>query len=46
MMIHVCRWRHNLPARQPDQIAHIVVHCRTVRRGKASAYSTEWQMDE
>ena len=46
MMIHPSRWHHNLPARQPDQIAHVVVQSRTVRHGKARAYSTEWQMYE
>lgn len=25
MMIHPSRWHHNLPAIQPDQIAHVVV---------------------
>ena len=44
--IHTCRWSHNLPCNQPDQIAQIVTQSRTVKRGKASAYSTEWQMFE
>ena len=44
MMIHTCRWEHNLPCIQPDQIAQVVVQSRTIRRGKASTYSNEWQM--
>ena len=46
IMIHTCRWEHCLPCYQPDQIAQVVVQSRTVRRGKASAYSNEWQMFE
>jgi hypothetical protein len=46
IMIHPCRWEHSLPCEQSDQVAQVVVQSRTVRRGKASAYSTEWQMFE
>ena len=46
MMIHTCRLPHCLPCAQPDQIAQVVVQSRTIRQGKASAYSTEWQMFE
>jgi predicted GIY-YIG superfamily endonuclease len=46
IMIHPCRWKHSLPSDQSDQIAQVVVQSRTIRRGKASAYSTEWQMFE
>ena len=44
--IHSCRWKHNLPCDQPDQIAQVVTQSRTIKRGRASAYSTEWQMYE
>jgi predicted GIY-YIG superfamily endonuclease len=46
IMIHTCRWKHHLPCEQSDQIAQIVVQSRTVKRAKASAYSSEWQMFE
>ena len=45
-MIHPCQWKHNIPCGQSDQIGQIVVQSRTVRTGKASAYSNEWQMFE
>ena len=46
IMIHPCRWKHSLPCNQSDQIAQVIVQSRTVKRAKASAYSTEWQMYE
>ena len=46
MMLHTCCWEHTLPCNQSDQIAQVVVQSRTIRRGKASAYSNEWQMFE
>ena len=45
-MIHTCRWKHALPCNQPDQIAQVVTQSRTVKKTKASSYSTEWQMFE
>ena len=42
MMIHVCRWKHHLPSDQPYQILQVVSQSRTIRKGKASLYSTEW----
>ena len=44
IMIHPCRWKHNLPCEQLDQIAQVVVQSQTIKRAKASVYSTEWQM--
>ena len=46
IVIHTCRWEHTLPASISDQVSQAVIQPRTVRRGKASAYSTEWQMFE
>ena len=46
MMIHTCRWEHNLPAADSDQVAQVVTQCRVVKTGKASKFSTEWQMME
>ena len=45
-MIHPLRWSHNLPCEQPDQIAQVVTQSRTVKKARASAYSSEWQMYE
>ena len=45
-MIHTCRWKHALPCNQPDQIAQVVIQSRTVKKTRASSYSTEWQMFE
>ena len=44
IMIHPCRWKHQLCSDQPDQIAQVVTQSRIVRKGKASLYTTEWQM--
>ena len=44
MMIHPYRWKHCLSADQPDQIAEIVVQSLTIKKAKASLYSTEWQI--
>ena len=46
MMIHPCRWDHNLPEAQYDQIAQVVIQSRLIKTGKASKYSTEWQILE
>ena len=46
MMIHLCRWEHNIPAAQSDQIVQVVIQSRLIKTGKASKYSTEWQMLE
>ena len=46
IVIHTCRWEHTLPASISDQISQAVIQSRTIRRGKLSSYSTEWQMFE
>jgi hypothetical protein len=43
-MIHPYYWDHSLPCGQSDKISQVLVQSRTVRRAKASAYSTECQM--
>ena len=43
MMIHTCRWDHNLPAAQSDQISQVVIQSRMIKTGKASKYSTKWK---
>ena len=40
MMIHACRRKHHLTSDQPDQIFQVVTQISTVRKGKASLYST------
>ena len=40
MMIHPCRWDHNLPEAQYDQIAQVVIQSRLIKTGKASKYSS------
>ena len=39
-MIHPCRWKHNLPARRPDQLCQAVVKPRIVKPVKVSTYCT------
>ena len=46
MMIHAWRWKHHLPSDKHDQIYQVVTQIITTRKGKASLYSTEWQMIE
>ena len=41
MMIYLCRWKYSLSADQPDQIAQIALKSFTVKKVKASQYSTE-----
>lgn len=43
-MVHPCRWKHNLPARKPDQLCQAVMQPRVLRPMKASKYSTSFQM--
>ena len=46
MMIHPCLWKHNIPAAQSDKIAQVFKQSLLIKTGKASKYSTEWQMLE
>ena len=45
-MIRACCWKHHLPSKQPDQISQVVTQSRTVRKGKAGLYPTEWKIME
>ena len=46
MMIHTCRWEHNLAEEQSDHIDQVVTQSRIIKFGKKTAYSNEWQMME
>ena len=46
MLIHAFRWNHHVPSNQPDQKFQVLTQSRTVRKGKTSLYSTEWQTTE
>ena len=41
MMIHTCRWEHNLAAEQSDQIAQVVTQSRIIKFGKKATFSNE-----
>ena len=44
LMVHPCRWKHNLPARRPDQLTQVVMQPRILKPIKASKYSTTYQI--
>ena len=43
-MIHVCRWKHNLPSLKPDQLCQVVSQPRTLKPVKASQYSISYEL--
>lgn len=43
-MVHQCRWKHNLAAKEPDQLCQAVVNPRQIKPVKASSYSNSYQM--
>ena len=44
LMIHTCRWKHNLPSKNPDQLCQAVIQPRLLKPMKASKYSFGYQM--
>ena len=47
MMIHTPRLpNHILPSKYSDQLAHAVIHCRTVRPMRTTKYSTQFELFE
>ena len=47
MMIHTPRLPgHILPSKYSDQLAHAVIHCRTVRPMRKTKYSTQFELFE
>lgn len=46
LMIHTCRWIHNLPARKSDQLCQAVVNPRIIKPIQRQKYSTSFQMFE
>ena len=45
MMVHTPRLpKHILPSKYSDQLAHCVIHCRTVKPMKSTKYSTQFQL--